>query len=436
MELIAKVLDRQNIEKALKKVVSNKGTKGVDGVTIDELKPYMEMNWERIKQEVQMGSYQPQSVLGVEIRKPKGGTRLLGIPTVIDRLIQQAIHQVLNPIFDVEFSEFSYGFRKGRSVHDAVIQSKRYLEKGYKDIIDLDLKSFFDIVNHDYLMSLLNHKIKDRMLMKLIRKYLKSNIMIGGLVQQREKGTPQGSPLSPLLSNILLNNLDKELEKRGHKFVRYADDCSIFVKSEAAAARVLKSITNFIEEKLHLKVNEQKTKICKPLTYFTLGFGFYHSYKKGDKGKFCLKVSPDNWKRMKQKIREITRKTLPISLNERMKRLRAFVVGWLNYYKYVALNLRDLDSWVRKRIRYAIWKQWKKPNKRWRSFIRLGIERGRAYSWSRSRLGGWRIAQSPMMKTTVTLERLEKRGYLSFTKQFAKCRRSIPNEVQLKFSYI
>ena len=339
-------------------------------------------------------------------------------------------------IYDIEFSEFSYGFRKGLSTHDAVLQSKRYLEEGYKYIIDLDLKSFFDIVNHDYLMSLLNLKIKDRMLMKLIRKYLKSDIMIGGLSEQRIKGTPQGSPLSPLLSNIILNNLDKELEKRGHKFVRYADDCSIFVKSEKAAERVLTSIIKFIEQKLHLKVNEEKTNICTPLTYFTLGFGFSHSYKKGDNGKFNLKVAPENWKRMKQKVKEITRKALPISMTERMKRLREFVVGWTNYYRFVPIPFRDLDSWVRKRIRYAIWKQWKKPDKRKRSFIRLGVEKGKAYSWSRSRLGGWRIAQSPMMRTTVTLKRLEKRAYLSFTKQFAKCRRSIPTAVQLKISFV
>jgi len=234
-------------------VVSNKGGKGVDGVTINDLKSYMETHWERIKAEIRTGSYHPQSVLGVEIPKAKGGTRLLGIPTVIDRLIQQGIHQILNPIYDIQFSEFSYGFRTGRSTHGAVLQSKRYLEQGYKHIIDLDLKSFFDIVNHDYLMSLLNHKIKDRMLMKLIRKYLKSNILLGGLSQNRTKGTPQGSPLSPLLSNILLNNLDKELERRGHKFVRYADDCSIFLKSNFAAERVLKSITSFIEKKLHLQ---------------------------------------------------------------------------------------------------------------------------------------------------------------------------------------
>ena len=436
MELIEQLLEQKNIEKAYKQVVSNKGGKGVDGVTVNDLKSYMETHWERIKEEIRTGRYHPQLVLGVEIPKAKGGTRLLGIPTVIDRLIQQGIHQILNPIYDIQFSEFSYAFRTGRSTHGAVLQSKRYLEQGYKHIIDLDLKSFFDIVNHDYLMSLLNHEIKDRMLMKLIRKYLKSSIFLGGLSQNRTKGTPQGSPLSPLLSNILLNNLDKELERRGHKFVRYADDCSIFLKSDFAAERVLKSITLFIEKKLHLQVSKEKTSICTPLTYETLGFGFSHSYRKGDKGKFNLKVPTSKWKQMKQKIKVITRKTSPITFIERMLNLRRFVIGWLNYYKYVPLNLRDLDSWVRKRIRYVIWKQWKKPNKRMRSFIRLGIEKGRAYSWSRSRLGGWRIAKSPMMETTITLRRLENRGYLSFKTQFAKSRRSIPEAQQLKFSYV
>ena len=438
MELLNKVLDYSNIGKAYKQVVGNKGSKGVDGVTTDQLQDYMQENWSRIKQEITTGHYQPQAVLGVEIPKTSGGKRLLGIPTVIDRLIQQSIHQVLNPIFDVEFSEYSYGFRKGRSAHQAILQSQRYINEGYQSIIDLDLKSFFDIVNQDYLMSLLYRKIKDKMLLKLIRRYLQSEIMLGGLIQQREKGTPQGSPLSPLLSNIILNELDKELERRGLRFVRYADDCSIFLKSKRSARRVKRSITKFIETKLHLKVNEQKTNICRPINYFTLGYGFVPTYKKDEKGKYNLRVSPKSFKQMKQKVKEITRKTLPLSFEERITKLKAFTRGWVNYYKYahVSGKLKELDGWVRNRLRYCIWKHWKKPNKRMRSFIRLGISRGQAYAWSRSRMGGWAIAQSPMMRTTVTLERLKRKGYFSFSEQFQKSRRTVPIVTQLKISFV
>ena len=438
MELLNKVLDYSNIDKAYKQVVANKGSKGVDGVTTVQLQDYMRENWERIKREITDGHYQPQAVMGVEVPKTSGGKRLLGIPTVIDRLIQQSIHQVLNPVFDVEFSEYSYGFRKGRNAHQAILQSQRHLNEGYQDIIDLDLKSFFDIVNQDYLMSLLYRKIKDKMLLKLIRRYLQSEILLGGLTQQREQGTPQGSPLSPLLSNIILNELDKELERRGLRFVRYADDCSIFISSKRSARRVKRSITKFIETKLHLIVNEQKTNICRPINYYTLGYGFVPTYKKDEKGKYNLRVSPKSFKRMKLKVKEITRKTLPLSFDERITKLKAFTRGWVNYYKYahVSGKLKELDRWVRNRLRYCIWKHWKKPNKRMRSFIRLGIPKGQAYAWSRSRMGGWAIAQSPMMRTTVTLDRLKRKGYLSFSEQFLKSRRSVPNETQLELSFV
>ena len=394
MELLAKVLDYSNIRKAYKQVISNKGSRGVDGVTTVQLQDYMQENWMRIKQEITNGTYKPKAVLGVAIPKPSGGKRLLGIPTVIDRLIQQAIHQVLNPMYDIEFSEFSYGFRQGRSTHQAIAQAQRYINEGYQNIIDLDLKSFFDIVNQDYLMSLLNRKIKDRLLMKLIRRYLQSDIMLGGLSQTRERGMPQGSPLSPLLSNIILNELDKELEKRGLRFVRYADDCSIFLKSKRSANRVKRGISKFIVEMLHLQVNNEKTSICRPVNYFTLGYGFVPTYKKGEKGKYNLRVSPKSFKRMKQKVKEITRKTSPIPFNERISKLNAFMRGWVNYYKYanVSSKLAELDGWVRNRLRYCIWKHWKKPDKRMRSFIRLGKSKDEAYAWSRSRMGGWSVS--------------------------------------------
>ena len=437
MELLNKVLDYSNVNKAYRQVANNKGAKGVDGVTTNELSGYMQENWERIKQEISKGEYQPQSVLGVEIPKSSGGKRLLGIPTVIDRLIQQSIHQVLSPMYDIEFSQNSYGFRIGRNAHQAIAQAQSYINDGHQYILDFDLKSFFDIVNHDYLMSLLNRKIKDRLLLKLIRRYLQTDIMIGGVTQQREQGTPQGSPLSPLLSNILLTELDKELEKRGLRFVRYADDFSIFVKSKRAALRVKRSITRFVENKLHLKINEEKSQICRPIQYFMLGYGFVPTYKKGEKGKYDLRVSPESFKKLKQKIKKITRKTLPLSLTQRLKKLEYLTRGWINYYRFANIvgKLKAIDTWVRNRLRYCIWKHWKKPNKRMRSFIRLGIRKNQAYAWSRSRMGGWAIAQSPMMKTTVTINRLQIKGYVSFLQQLSKSRRVMP-EVQLKLSFI
>ena len=437
MELLMQVLDYSNVNKSYYHVTANKGSAGVDGISTKELSNYMQENWSRIKQEIICGTYKPKAVLGVEIPKSNGGKRLLGIPTVIDRLIQQSIHQVLYPMYDIEFSNYSYGFRIGRNAHQAIAQAQNYINNGYQDIIDFDLKSFFDIVNHDYLMSLLNRKIKDRLLMKLIRRYLQSGILLDGLMQQREQGTPQGSPLSPLLSNIILNELDKELERRGLRFVRYADDFSIFVKSKRASERVRGSITNFVENKLHLKINEEKSQICRPIQYFILGYGFVPTYKKGEKGKYNLRVNPKSFKRLKQKIKEITRKTLPTPFGERLIKLEQVTRGWINYYRFANIvgKLRKLDTWVRNRLRYCIWKHWKKPNKRMRSFIRLGVQQGQAYAWSRSRMGGWAIAQSPMMKTTVTVKRLQQKGYVSFTTQLSKSRRVMP-EAQLKLTFI
>lgn len=438
MNLLCNVLDPLNIEKAYKSVVSNKGSAGIDGISVVELRSYMDENWTKIRNAIETGCYHPQAVLGVEIPKQSGGVRLLGIPTVIDRLIQQSIHQVLSPLFDVDFSESSYGFRSGRSAHQAILQSHSYINQGYQDIIDLDLKSFFDVVNHDYLMFLLNRKVKDRMLLKLIRCYLQSDIMIGGLAQQREDGTPQGSPLSPLLSNIILNEMDTELENRGIRFVRYADDCSMFLKNRRSARRVRRSITRFIETKLHLIVSEEKTSICRPINFFTLGYGFIPVYKSGYKGKYNLRVSPKKIRSLKQKVKIITRKTTPMSFEERISKLNSLTRGWVNYFKYAhtAQKLRDIDCWIRNRLRYCIWHHWKKPNKKMRSLIRLGIRSGMAYAWSRTRMGGWAIAQSPILNTTITVARLRKRGYIPFLDRYRKSFRSVPTEVQVKISFV
>ena len=434
MSLLNQVLSRRNINRAIRQVRRNGGTAGVDGMKVSELEEFFATNFDKITNLIREGTYQPHKIKGVKIRKNSGGIRLLGIPTVIDRVIQQAINQVLSPLYDLEFSKFSYGFRPKKSARQCVHQALNYINSGYHDIIDLDLKRFFDVVNHDYLMSLLYKKIKEERLLRLIRKYLKANLMLGGIDSPRTEGTPQGSPLSPLLSNLILNELDKELSQKGLKFVRYADDCSIFLKSKQVAKETLKEITVFIEQRLHLKVNTEKTKIVRPLTYCILGFNFISLYDKKQKGKYRLRVCPKTFKQLKQKIKTITRKTDPTPTREKIVRLNYLMRGWVNYFKDAAMQvkLKELDSWVRSRLRYCIWKHWKKPNRRMRAYIQMGVKQGTAYAWSRSRMGGWAIAQSPMMRTTVTLKRLERIGYQSFSDYYAKIspvlmNRLIPN---------
>ena len=422
MDLLDKVLNRTNLLAAQRRVIGNKGAAGVDKMQVSELWEYFQKHGEELVSSIKDGSYQPQPVRGIEIPKASGGKRLLGIPTVIDRMIQQAIHQVLSLMYEHEFSWYSFGFRPQRSAQQAIKQSLDYINSGYCDIIDLDLKSFFDVVNHDYLMSLLYRRIKDAGLLRLIRKYLKTGIILGGLTQQREEGTPQGSPLSPLLSNILLNELDKELQNRGHRFVRYADDCSIFLRSKSAAKRVLGSITRFITQKLKLVVNRKKTSICRPSNFHTLGYQVLSVYERGARGKYRLRVSPPRLKQMKQRVKEITRKTRPVSIRQRITELNSYVTGWIGYYRYAHMQekLKAVDVWIRRRLRYCIWKHWKKPNKRMRAYIRMGIPKGMAYAWSRSRLGGWRQACSPMMSTTVTIPRLKRAGYMSFSEYYQR----------------
>jgi len=420
--MIELILSKANLTAAYKKVVSNKGSAGVDKMQVTDLKPYLQTHWNELKTSVENGTYRPQAVRGVEIPKPNGSKRLLGIPTVIDRMLQQSIYQVLSEIYEPDFSWFSFGFRPNKSAHQALKQALLYINAGFQYVIDLDLKTFFDIVNHDFLMSLLNRKIDDKIVLKLIRKFLKSGIMLDGILNVRESGTPQGSPLSPLLSNIILNELDKELTKRGLRFVRYADDCSIFVKSEKAAKRVLKGITKFIENKLKLKVNQEKTKICRPKNLTILGYGFVSTSKKGEKGKYQLVTSEEAFKKLKVKIKQVTRKTSPKTFDEMITELNLVTRGWLNYFKFASMwnKLRDLDGWLRSRLRYFIWKKWKKPDRRKRAFLQMGVNQENAYSWSRSRKGGWRICKSPIMTTTVTEERLERRGYKSILKMFER----------------
>jgi RNA-directed DNA polymerase len=414
--LMGVILSRQNMMHAYGRVVRNGGAAGVDGMGVKQLSGHLREHWSRISTELLEGRYRPAAVRGVEIPKASGGKRLLGIPTVMDRLIQQAVHQVLSPLWEPEFSTYSYGFRPVRSAKHALDQATEYINAGYQDVIDLDLKSFFDRVNHDKLMSLIRKKIKDKALLRLIRLYLQSGILLGGVVQEREEGTPQGGPLSPLLSNILLNELDSELTKRGHRFVRYADDCSIFLRSKRAAERVLGSITRFLEDKLLLEVNREKTKICRPVHFVLLGHTFTSTYKRGEKGIYRLSIARKSWESLKRKIKALTRKTDPIPLLERIARLNSLMNGWVNYFKYATgyEKFDRLDGWIRNRLRYCIWKSWKRPWRRYRAFRQMGVTHAWAMRYAFSRKGGWRLSCSPVMGMTVTEERLKQRGYRSF----------------------
>lgn len=420
--LLLQVVSNANLRAAYEQVVKNKGAPGVDGVKTEDLSTYLKTHWVRIRSEILEGTYRPLPVRGVKIPKPNGGQRQLGIPTVVDRLIQQAIHQVLSPLYDPEFSAFSYGFRPNRNAHQALFQALEYINEGRQDIVDLDLKSFFDKVDHDKLMGLLRRKIKDKLFLRLIRRYLQCGMTENGTVSPRSQGTPQGGPLSPLLSNILLNELDKELTKRGHCFVRYADDCSIFLKSKSAAERARASITRYLEVKLLLEVNEEKTNVCRPVNFTLLGHSFVPTYTKGERGKYRLRIAKKSWVRLKEKIKAITRKTLPKTIGERIDELNSLMIGWVQYFKYATgyQKLKDMDAWVRCRLRYCIWKQWKKPGRRYRAFIQLGIEKSWARRFAWSRLGGWRIACSPIMGTTVTEDRLRQRGYIPFLEYYLK----------------
>lgn len=421
-KLMAVILSRENLATALSRVRTNKGASGVDGMGVDELPAYLSKEWPRISMELATGSYRPRAVRGVEIPKANGGKRLLGIPTVLDRFIQQAIHQVLSRIWEGDFSKFSYGFRPDCSAHKALKQATEYINAGYQDVIDLDLKSFFDRVNHDLLMALIMQHVDDRPLLRLIRRYLQSGIFLGGVYSKREEGTPQGGPLSPLLSNILLNELDKELTKRGLRFVRYADDCSIFLGSKRAAERVLTSITRFLEGKLRLEVNKEKTSICRPVKFTLLGHGFVASYKKADKGKYRLCIAKKSWARLKLRIKAITRKTKPIPFVERIIELNSLMRGWVNYFQHATgyQKLKDLDAWIRCRLRYCIWKQWKRPKRRYRAFLQLGITPDWARRFAYSRKGGWRLSCSPVMGMSVAEERLRQKGYVPFLEYYLK----------------
>ncbi len=419
--LLEKIVEKRNFYEAYKKVVANKGSSGIDGMRVDELLSYLQENYETLKESLLSGKYKPLPVRRVEIPKPNGGIRLLGIPTVIDRLIQQAMNQVLNPIFDKEFSNSSYGFRPKRSAHMALEQAQKNINEGYKYVVDMDLEKFFDKVNHDILMNLISEKIEDKRVLKLIRKYLNSGIMTNGIFAKSEEGAPQGGPLSPLLSNILLNELDKELETRGHRFCRYADDCNIYVKSKRAGERVLKSITKFLEQKLKLKVNSEKSAVSSPTKRKFLGYSFY--YRKGSIG---FRVHNKSYESLKEKIRKITNRNISMNFNYRIKKLNEIIVGWVNYFKLADMKnkLIELDGWIRRRLRACVWKTWKKIKTKFNNLIKLGIPKDKSWEYANTRKGYWRISGSPILNKTITNQRLINHGFKSLSSQYEKVRLS------------
>jgi group II intron reverse transcriptase/maturase len=414
--LLEAIVSRENLNLAYKRVKANGGSHGVDGMTTEDLLPHLKQHGAALRQSILEGEYIPQAVRRVEIPKPDGGTRQLGIQTVVDRMIQQAIAQTLNSIFDKDFSANSYGFRPGRSAHMAIEAARNHIEEGGHWVVDIDLEKFFDRVNHDKLMSLVARKVKDKRVLKLIRKYLESGVLMNGIKVKNEEGTPQGGPLSPLLANIMLDELDKELERRGHKFCRYADDCNIYVKSKKAGARVMESITRYIESVLKLKVNRKKSAVDKPGRRKFLGFSFYML-----KGKARNFVHAKSIQRFKEKVREITSRSNGRGMAWRRERLTRLIIGWVNYFRIADMryNARELDGWIRRRIRMCYWKQWKKIKTKRDNLVRLGLDTSSAWKYANSRKDYWRISGSIALKQALPNERLEKLGFPSLSRRLS-----------------
>ncbi len=404
--LMSKVLEKDNLKKAIERVKANKGAPGVDGMSTDELRSYLRGNWETLKAQLEQGTYKPKPVRRVQIPKPNGGKRGLGIPTVLDRFIQQAILQVLTPIFDPMFSARSYGFRPGRSAHQAVKQAKEYVQQGYWFVVDTDLEKFFDTVNHDILMRKLYQHIDDKVMLKLIRKYLKAGVMINGCCVVKEEGTPQGGPLSPLLSNIMLDEFDKELTKRGHKFVRYADDCNIYAKTKRAGRRIFASVTNFLEKKLKLKVNKEKSSVDHTSRRKILGFKIC--------GEWTV-LADQTTNRLKDKIRLLTKRSWSTDMPTRIKKLNEYLKGWLGYF-WIAnakTTLGEIDTWMRRRLRMVLLKQWKLCRTKLRELKLLGIPEGWAGRIVGSRKKYWRLSNTPQVAKALGLLYWKEQGLVS-----------------------
>ena len=407
MELLEKILDDNNLHNAYKQVNRNKGTSGVDGVTVEELGVYMYKHKEEIKDQIRNLKYKPSPVRRVEIPKENGKMRKLGIPTVVDRLIQQAIVQVLTPIFEPKFSETSYGFRPGRCCEQAIVKALEYFNDGYDWIVDIDLQAFFDNVNQDKLIGIIRRTIKDGRVVSLIRKYLVSGVMVNGVLQQTKVGTPQGSNLSPLLSNIMLNELDKELEKRGLRFVRYADDCLIMVRSEKAANHVMESVTRYTEKKLGLKVNVEKSKVARPNNIKYLGFGFYNK-----KGTWRPKPHLKSLQKFERKLKDITSRSNAMSISEKIVKLNQVIRGWINYFRIADMksSMDKIGEHLRHRLRMCIWKYWKKPKTKYKALRKLGISEYNSYMVSNTRRGYYWVASTVVMHKAISNERLKQKG--------------------------
>jgi RNA-directed DNA polymerase len=407
------VCERENLKEALRRVKANKGSAGIDRMTVDGIADYLKQHWPAIREQLLSGTYQPKPVRRVEIPKPDGGVRKLGIPTVLDRFIQQAVMQVLQRQWDPTFSDHSYGFRPGRSAHQAVAQAQRYIAEGHSWCVDLDLEKFFDRVNHDKLMGQIANRVGDKRLLKLIRAFLNAGVMENGLVSPSVEGTPQGGPLSPLLSNLVLDELDRELERRGHRFVRYADDSNIYVRSQRAGQRVMKSVMRFITQKLKLKVNETKSAVARPQERKFLGFSFTASPEAK------RVIAPQAMDRFKQRIREITRRAKGVSMKTTIEELAPFMRGWRSYFGFCETPevLVSLTRWVRLRIRAAMWRQWKTPRRRREALIELGVRSRLASNTAGSGLGPWYLAKAKALSVGLSNAYLKSLGLPSLVEE-------------------
>lgn len=407
--LMEEVVRRENVSAAHARVVHNSGAPGADGMTVDELLPYCREHWPRVREELQSGMYQPHPVRRVDIPKPGGGIRTLGIPTVLDRMIQQALHQVLTPIFDPTFSADSFGFRPGRSAHQAVLRAREHIAAGYRWVVDLDLAKFFDTVNHDVLMRLVALRVRDKRVLQLIGRYLRAGMLEGGMATPRTEGTPQGGPLSPLLSNVLLDELDKELERRGHRFVRYADDCNVYVRSEAAGERVMVSLERFLEKRLKLKVNRDKSAVARPWKRGFLGY----SVTAGQDPK--LRITPASISRLKRKLRSQLRSGRGRSVQRTIEDLTPLLRGWMAYFRLTETtrSIEEVDEWVRRRLRCILWRQWKRGRTRYAQLKRLGLDPARARASAGNGRGPWWNAGARHMNAAVPTAWLRGLGLVS-----------------------
>jgi RNA-directed DNA polymerase len=417
-ELWEQVWERQNLFTALKRVEQNGGAPGIDGMTVEGLRPYLKEHWLEIRDKLDQQTYKPSPVRRVEIPKPDGGVRLLGIPTVLDRLLQQAIAQALTPLFEPLFSSHSYGFRPGRSAHQAIQKAQEYVQAGYEWGVDIDLEKFFDGVNHDMLMARVGRVVKDKRVLKLIRAYLNSGVMVNGVVLDTEAGTPQGGPLSPLLSNIMLDDLDKELEKRGHKFVRYADDCNIYVKSRRAGERVMESVKAFVEQKLKLKVNPKKSKVDRATRVKFLGFSFYKR-----KGEVLIRVAGRSLERFREKLRRLTKRTRSGKLEDVIEHINQYTMGWIGYFRQANTPsvFEELDRWIRRRLRQMIWKRWKRGTTRYRELIKLGVPAGRAGLGAVGK-SPWHMSKSPVVHEALSNVYFRRSGLKSLKTRYQELR--------------